>query len=1190
MAQPLKIFISSPGDVMEERRRAALVISRLRREFARFFDISAMLWEYEPMLSSGHFQDIIDPPSTADIVVLILWSRLGTPLPKQTATREYAGLDGRAPVTGTEWEYEQALEAREKRGGVPDLLVYRKFAAGEARFDRADQLDQIRQQWEALQAFWQRHFEAPDGTFRAAFNRFVTLDEFDSQLENHLREVIRRRLPPGPLRLTRAREGDRIDWWSGSPYRGLQVFDQEHAAVFFGRERAERDITEALVRHAGEGAAFMLVLGASGSGKSSLVRAGLLPDLVAPGVVAGVSCWRQVIVDPARLLPDLFTGLAAALMREHALPELADVGYREAEIAAQLRAGATLAAVPLRLALERAAAAEAQTPPGGIRRGGLILVMDQLEVLFTSAGFNEESRRALDTLLAELARCGLVWIIATLRSDFYHRLAELPELNALATGSGLYPLSPPTDAEIEQIISQPADVAGLSFEIDPTTGISLASVIRADAVRDPASLPLLSFVLDELYRRDVEADGGNVLTYRSYNDLGGLAGAIARHAEALVNGLSAELAAALPALLLALVEVDELKGTVTARTVRQDTLTDPLQRELADRLVAARLAVADDTGKGVTLRLAHEALLANWPRLASLIRDHRDFLIVRRRLQEEAAAWQSHNRHADYLLPPGRRLAEAEDVLSRRRAELDPEIVAYAEASSAAERERVAAAQRAKEEALRRELKRSRVFAAVVSVFLLLAIAGGVFAWHERGVAEQNYQLALNQAVGNQQLLEDSYDEGNMSTEVLRSLVERSQATVGGLTSAGDTDEVTAARAQLLDLLALMEVSIGDTKALQTAQAEVALASKLKDKDPNNPNWLKLWAKATGELSDVLFWQCDCVAAAEQAQQSAAVAAQLVAAAPDDMLLRTRLVVDYETRGDALRVMGDLDGADEAFDNFLQAMEAALAHQPGDKRWLSGEAFAIERIGDEALLKGKPVDAAVQYRKDFSIASDLVAKNPQDANDLSLLAQSHQRLGDAWMAQGDTANALTEYRQYLTQATTLSNMDPANFRFGDVYATAYQRLGDLYLAQKNLDAALDQFNTYLAKTQELLDRDRSNNFALYDVANAFSKIGDAKAAQGDLAGALDSYRHSQAAAIELAGKNCQNGAYQRMLALSYQRIGMTFKTQGDGAAARSQFQQCAAMPTKATIWSPAALTPKDVKAYCENEVSKLDAH
>ena len=87
MGQRFRIFISSPGDVAEERRRAALVVGRLKREFARFFDISAVLWEYEPMLATGHFQDVIDPPGDVDALVMILWSRLGTPLPERTPLR-----------------------------------------------------------------------------------------------------------------------------------------------------------------------------------------------------------------------------------------------------------------------------------------------------------------------------------------------------------------------------------------------------------------------------------------------------------------------------------------------------------------------------------------------------------------------------------------------------------------------------------------------------------------------------------------------------------------------------------------------------------------------------------------------------------------------------------------------------------------------------------------------------------------------------------------------------------------------------------------------------------------------------------------------------------------------------------------------------------------------------------------------
>ena len=169
------------------------------------------------------------------------------------------------------------------------------------------------------------------------------------------------------------------------------------------------------------------------------------------------------------------------------------------------------------------------------------------------------------------------------------------------------------------------------------------------------------------------------------------------------------------------------------------------------------------------LRLAHEALPAHWPTLATLIRDDFRFLGVRRRLQGEAAAWERHGRHADFLLPPGLRLAEAADALDKRRADLDHEIIAYAEASLAAEGERVGAAQRAKEAALQRDLARSRRIIAVVSVLLLLAVGAGVFAWRERGiaeslnrVAEDNYRIALNQATVSLQTLKDRFDAGTI--------------------------------------------------------------------------------------------------------------------------------------------------------------------------------------------------------------------------------------------------------------------------------------------------------------------------------------------------------------------------------------------------------------------------------------------
>jgi hypothetical protein len=99
MPQRLRIFISSPGDVPDERLRADLIIDKLSLDYSRFFTIESYRWEHEAMLASKHFQDAIESPSAFDIVVLILWSRLGTPLPEKTAEREYRGIDGRAPDT-----------------------------------------------------------------------------------------------------------------------------------------------------------------------------------------------------------------------------------------------------------------------------------------------------------------------------------------------------------------------------------------------------------------------------------------------------------------------------------------------------------------------------------------------------------------------------------------------------------------------------------------------------------------------------------------------------------------------------------------------------------------------------------------------------------------------------------------------------------------------------------------------------------------------------------------------------------------------------------------------------------------------------------------------------------------------------------------------------------------------------------
>ncbi|HTZ37152.1 MAG TPA: hypothetical protein VMB84_14065, partial [Stellaceae bacterium] len=467
--QRLRIFISSPGDVADERRRAAIVINRLAHEFARFFDLTAVLWEYEPMLASGNFQDAIVRPSEADIVVMILWSRLGTPLPDP-----YQGIDGRRPVTGTEWEFEDAL-AHRRSAGVPDLLVYRKEAPGRADFDHEEQLEAARQQWRALQAFWSRHFVSDEGRFTAAFNTFRDLDGLEAALEQHLRQLLRQRLSGAASR----GDASEITWTSGSPFRGLEAYQAEHAAIFFGREQAEKEVIEALAGNAEAGIAALVVLGASGSGKSSLIRAGVIPTLTVPGVVTGVSLWRSALFRPGGAVGDVFDRLAGAVVRQ-GLPELPGAGIETAALAQQWRGAPAQGALPvgggLRAAQQAAPAAAAGAPR-------LVLLVDQFEELFTLADPGE--RAGFVALLTALAASGHVWLIATLRSDFYHRIDDAPGLRELATGRQ-YSLAPPRPAELGEIVRRPAAAAGLRYGIEEASGLGLDAIIAEAAAQDPA--------------------------------------------------------------------------------------------------------------------------------------------------------------------------------------------------------------------------------------------------------------------------------------------------------------------------------------------------------------------------------------------------------------------------------------------------------------------------------------------------------------------------------------------------------------------------------------------------------------------------------------------------------------------------------------------------------------------------------
>ncbi|MDT0330007.1 AAA family ATPase [Nocardiopsis lambiniae] len=430
-----------------------------------------------------------------------------------------------------------------------------------------------------------------------------------------------------------------FSWEPGrSPYPGLASFHEDEAAVFFGRSA---QIAEAMRRLNGVGAGpqerLLAVIGASGSGKSSLVQAGILPRLRAQR-------WNVLPV----LVPgaDPVGALARALAKDQAQ---ADAYARRIR-----RDGGEL------LALLRGIRRES----GGSRR--TILVVDQLEELVTLSG-DRDRTLFLGALRDALHGDRHLRVVATLRVEFLGDLlnGEAAELftNPLALGALGH-------QDLVEIIERPAEASGFRFED------GLVQHIATDTGSGDA-LPLLAHLLQELH---IRAGARGVATEEDYRALGGVEGALARHADQVTAELRAE--ADLDRILRVLLRfVTVTSGDATRRRVRSAEL-DARDRHIVDAFVDARLLTSDVHDGGPVAQVTHEALFRQWAPLRQQVEAHTERLRQRAELERWSGDWEGAGRHPDYLLT-GARLTTAERWLEtlRENGQGTPELTAFVDAS-----------------------------------------------------------------------------------------------------------------------------------------------------------------------------------------------------------------------------------------------------------------------------------------------------------------------------------------------------------------------------------------------------------------------------------------------------------------------------------------------------------------------------
>ena len=515
-----------------------------------------------------------------------------------------------------------------------------------------------------------------------------------------------------------------------SPYRGLRPLEAEDAGIFFGREAPIlKGLDQLRGLHEAGAPRILVILGASGAGKSSFLRAGLLPRLRRQDRTFLV----LPTVRPQRAALYGETGLLRAL---EGACEAANIAMPRADLRAAIAGGAATLRLALTALLERATGTFVDHSPQA-KPPTLVMPVDQAEELFLAEGGIEA--KPFLALLRELvtADAPAVIVVFTIRSDNYESLQVAPQFDGLRQEP--FSLPPMPQGSYAEVIKGPAhrlEGTARALTIDDALVDALLGDIEAGGAKD--ALPLLSFTLERLYD---EYHAGGALKLEHYRTLGGVKGSIEAAVDRALKAADtdpnipkdpqARLALLRRAMIPWLAGIDPDTGAPRRRVARLWEIP-PKSRPLVDHLVEQRLLATDvATGTGeTTIEPAHEALLRQWSLLQGWLTEDAGLLSVMDTVIRAAKEWHEHGRNAIWLTHTTGRLAAAEQVLNRPdlAASLEQRDRDYLTACREAERRGLDKAR-----AAARNRQRLRAFAAI----LLCGFIAGLLGWINQSAIKQ---------------------------------------------------------------------------------------------------------------------------------------------------------------------------------------------------------------------------------------------------------------------------------------------------------------------------------------------------------------------------------------------------------------------------------------------------------------------
>ncbi|MBZ9611426.1 nSTAND1 domain-containing NTPase [Rheinheimera maricola] len=881
-------------------------------------------------------------------------------------------------------------------------------------------------------------------------------------------------------------------WQQGSPFPGLQAYDARYASVFFGRGAQIDTLLGRIAQQIKFGRDFCLLLGPSGSGKSSLINAGVMPNLMQAGGFNGVEVLSFTSMDLADVSQgQLFNSLASTLLDWELNDEPVFAGDSAASLADKLQQPAQLLQHCKKLL---------STSRQHTRR--FALFVDRLEVLLSSPLFSEQQRTDFVALLEQFATSGAVLVLSACRNEFYPDLVDHPSLMAGKAKGAHFDLAAPGRTDLLQMIRLPALAAGLSFDSDPATAQALDEILVQEAASNPDALPMLQYTLQQLY---LQRSSDNKLLLSVYNALGGIEGAIGKNAEQAIKGLSKAEQDSLPKVLSLLVTLREDEQSITSRSARLAQLGTDAERALVHTMVEQRLFVSHLQHGEPCFSIAHEALLRRWPRATAWIAEHFDSLSVKSRLRHLSQRWRSEQHNSAYLLAEGKPLQEALLLKQNRLFQLDNEETEFIQASYAKAR-------------LKRWTRRGTITLLCLLTVTAMALGGRSFqaeqqALQKRLAAENLLGFMVGEfadklrSIGRMDLLDGisnkaleyftdySADNSALSTEARLQHGQTLEAMGEVAFSRGKTDEAVA--------------------ALQAArvQLETVLAQQ-----PDNLELLKTLGANAFWLGQIHYDASDWQGTQPEFERYYQYSQRMYELAPDNLDAIMELSYATNSLGSLAMQRQQFDKARENFEESLRLRILVQEQQPNNKQLLADNANTRSWLASAALAQGD-ITAAISVHKDIQRAMLAVGDNAE-LYLLEILVSSYHLSANLLGFLGQYSDALSNVNASIVIINKALEQDPNSSRWrNSKYYTFYQSL------KFSPDNTVQHIKKSPAQLVELLKQDSSDLSAMAErqmLARQWLTAAELLLAKGEAQATITYAQHAIALYEDLISQSSEN--------------------------------------------------------------------